>query len=166
MGTAGAGASEYAAPGRMRKRRHRVARSAAATLFDAGGGIADADLDVLIADLDDFLLRAGWRTSLAIRAASVLVQFYPFLMGRFRRFTSLDQPGRGEVLLTLERSGSLGKAWAGLKLLIVMLWFDLPAGARSLPPQPRLTKALEATVDPLETRLGPEGPLPMPRRHA
>lgn len=148
------------------KRRYRVARAAAATLFDGGSGVPAADLDALLVDLDDFLLHARWRTSTAIRAASTLVQYYPFLMGRFRRFTSLPPAGRAEVLLALERSGSLGKAWAGLKLLIVMLWFDGPAGAKSLPPQPRLTKALEEVVDPLETRLGPEGPLPMPRRHA
>lgn len=153
-------------PTKRTRRRYQVARAAAATLFDSGAGIEDSDLDALLDDLDDFLRQAGWRTTLAIRAASLLVQIYPFFMGRFARFTSLDAAGRGDVLLTLERSGSLGKAWAGLKLLVVMLWFDGPAGSRSLPPTPRLTKALEAPVDPLVTRLGPEGPLPMPRRHA
>lgn len=143
-----------------------MARAAATTLFDGGAGVDPSDLDALIADLDDFLRHAGWRTSLAIRGASTLVQFYPFLLGRFRRFTSLAPAGRAEVLLALERSGSLGKAWAGLKLLIVMLWFDEPAGARSLPSQKRNTQSFEDPVDPLVTRLGPEGPLPMPRRHA
>lgn len=143
-----------------------MARAAAATLFDTGAGIDAADLDALIADLDDFLVHARWRTSFAIRGASTAVQFYPFLTGRFRRFTSLSPSDRAETLLALERSGSLGKAWAGLKVLLAMLWFDGPTGARSLPEQVRRTKALEEPPDPLETRLGPEGPIPVPRRSA
>lgn len=143
-----------------------MARVAAATLFDGGGGVPDRDLDALLVDIDDFLRHAGWRTTFAIRAAQTLVQFYPFLLGRFSRFTAQSPAGRADTLLALERSGSLGKAWAGLKLLIVMLWFDGPAGAKTLPEQKRLTQALEAPVDPLETRLGPDGPLPMPRRYS
>lgn len=150
----------------MQKRRYRVARAAAATLFDSGAGIDAADLDALIADLDDFLVHARWRTAFAIFGAGIAVQFYPFLTGRFRRFTSLSPADRAETLLALERSGSLGKAWAGLKLLLAMLWFDGPAGARALPEQIRHTKALEEPPDPLVTRLGPEGPLPVPRRFA
>lgn len=145
------------------RRRYKVARAAAATLFDRGSGFPDADLDALIADLDDFLVHAKWRTAFAIRGAQTLLQFYPVLTGRMSRFTALTPEARAETLLALERSGSLGKAWAGLKLMLAMLWFDGPAGARSLPQQTRLTKALEATVDPLEIRLGPEGPLPKAR---
>lgn len=145
------------------RRRYKVARAAAATLFDRGSGFSDRDLDALIADLDDFLVHARWRTALAIAGAQMLLQFYPVFTGRMRRFTSLSPEARAETLLALERSGSLGKAWAGLKLMLAMLWFDGPAGAKSLPPQTRLTKALEPTVDPLVTRLGPEGPLPKAR---
>ena len=141
-------------------RRYKVARAAAATLFDRGSGNPDADLDALIADLHDFLVHAKWRTALAIRGAQTLLQLYPVFTGRFRTFTSLSPEQRAETLLALERSGSLGKAWAGLKLMLAMLWFDGPAGAKSLPEQVRKTKALEAVVDPLETKLGPEGALP------
>jgi hypothetical protein len=150
----------------MQKRRTKVARAAAATLFDSGAGIDAKDLDALIADLDDFLVHAQWRTSFAIGAAATAVQLYPFLTGRFSRFTALSPADRAEVLLALERSGSLGKAWAGLKLLLAMLWFDGPAGSRTLPEQIRRTKALEEPPDPLVTRLGPEGPIPVPRRFA
>ena len=146
----------------MRKiRRYEVARAAAETLFDDGAGVSPAELDALLADLDDFLRHAGWRTTLGVRfGACGAVQLAPFLQGRFRPFTWLKPAERADVLLGLERSGSLGKAWAGLKVLLAMLWFDGPAGARWLPDPTRKTVILEEPVDPDATTLGPEGALP------
>lgn len=141
--------------------RYRVARAAAQTLFDDGNGVSRQDLDTLIADLDDFLVHARWRTAWAIRAGCAVLQFVPFVHGRFRRFTSLSSADRAAVLVAVESSGSLGKVWAGLKLLLTMLWFDGP-GAKSLPEQVRKTVPMEEPLDPWTTRLGPEGALPQP----
>ena len=141
--------------------RDRVARAAAETLFDDGKGVPAADLDALVRDLRDFLHHARWRTSWAIAAGCVVLQFVPFAHGRFRRFTSLSSADRAAVLIAVESSGSLGKVWAGLKLLLTMLWFDGP-GAKALPEQHRKTVASEEPLDPWVTRLGPEGALPAP----
>lgn len=141
--------------------RYRVARAAAETLFDDGTGVPVADLDALIVDLHDFLTHARWRTAWAIRAACTVLQFVPFVQGRFRRFTALSSADRAAVLLAVESSGALGKVWVGLKLLLTMLWFDGP-GAKSLPEQVRRTTPVDEPLDPWTTRLGPEGPLPAP----
>lgn len=126
----------------------RVARAYAATVFDDGaeGGIPAADLDAFLVDLTDWLAYAGGRLRFGMRVGLTLIQWSPLLtLGRARRFTSLDPKTRAAHLEKLETSALGATAFAGVKTVLAILWFEV-WGVKSLPPTVRVERPAELIV--------------------
>ena len=124
----------------------RVARAYAATVFDDGRGIPAADLDAFLVDLADWLAYAGARLRFALRLGLTLIQWSPLLtIGRARRFTSLDPKARAAHLEKLETSAVGATAFAGVKTVLAILWFEV-WGANRLPETVRVERPAELIV--------------------
>ncbi len=111
-------------------------RAVAASLFDPGNGLSAERLDRFANDLQDWGRHAGPKTRVALRAAAFAVQWTPLLtMRRVATFTSLSPADRLRHLEALERFGTLAAAFAGIKTVFAILWFedatDLPAVTRT-----------------------------------
>ena len=139
-------------------RRSRVPRAVAACLFDGGSGVPLERLDALLHDLDAWSADAGPRLRFALWVAGWVIQLTPLLtLRRPARFTSLSPPERERHLSTLEM-GALAKPYLGLKTVLAILYFEQPGSG--LPAQVRKPRVVDPPPDPLQVRLGPEGPLP------
>lgn len=94
------------------------------------GPPAEAALDWLDHELEDFFLHAGVRASLVFRACVVAISWCaPWTLGRAGPFARLDAPSRGEALARMER-GPLALAVFGAKAILCILYYEHPTGAR------------------------------------
>lgn len=124
----------------------RVARAFVETVFDDGRGIPAGDLDAFLVDLADWLGYAGARLRFGLRVMLTIVQWSPlFTIGRARRFTSLSPEARAEHLEKLEISAVGATAFAGVKTVLAIPWFEV-WGAKDLPDMVRIARPPELIV--------------------
>ena len=120
----------------------RIVRVVAARMFDGGAGLSDTRLDRFIVDLADWTRYAGPKTRFALRMATVAVQFGPILViGKPRRFTSLDAADQKRHLEAMDHSSFFTLPLTALKTVLSILWFD-DVEATELPEQVRKVRVL------------------------
>ena len=130
------------AGGPLSRRSLRIVRAVAARLFDGGEVISDARLDRFIVDLADWTRYAGPKTRFALRMATVAVQFGPILVvGKPRRFTSLDAATQKRHLEGMDHSSFFTLPFTALKTVLSIIWFD-DAEVTELPEQVRKVRGL------------------------
>ncbi len=121
----------------LSRRSMRIVRMVAARMFDGGAGVSDTRLDRFIVDVADWTRYAGPKTRFALRMAAVAVQFGPILViGKPRRFTSLDAADQTRHLEGMDHSSFFTLPFTALKTVLSILWFD-DAEVTELPEQVR-----------------------------
>ncbi len=126
----------------LSRRSLRVIRTVAARLFDGGTGLADARLDRFIVDLAEWSRYAGPKTRFALYMAVVAVQFTPaIVVGKPRRFTSLDPAEQKRHLEAMDHSSFFTLPFTALKTVLSIIWFD-DVEVSELPEQVRKVRVL------------------------
>jgi hypothetical protein len=104
---------------------HRPIRALAESLFDRGQGVPEARVAWMIDDLGDFLARAGGKTRTFFLITVMLLEWLPFLFGRFSRLSRLRVEKRVECLERLDAS-FLAPLIALPKAMLGLVYYEHP----------------------------------------
>lgn len=97
----------------------------AEALFDRGAGVPADRLEWVLADLGDFLGRAGHKTRTFFLITLALVEWLPLFMGRFGRMSRLSPAARVDYLSRLDAS-PLAPLLALPKAMVSLVYYEHP----------------------------------------
>jgi hypothetical protein len=111
---------------------HRL-RAVAEAVFSTEHGAPPAErIDWLMAELEDFLARAGGRTRLVLKLAALAVNVLaPLVAGHLPPLGRLPLRERARALTLLER-GRFGAPVLAIKALLCVLYYEHPDAAREV----------------------------------